>query len=44
MNIMEISEYRLVTFKEALAILNFKHDRDILTKADEFINNLEMDS
>lgn len=44
MNIMEISEYRLVTFKEALAILNFKHDRDILTKADEFINNLEKDS
>ena len=44
MNIMEISEYRLVTFEEALAILNFKHDRDILTKANEFINDLEKDS
>ena len=40
MNIMEISEYRLLSFEEALATLNFKHDRDILTKADEFINGL----
>ena len=40
MNIMEISEYRLVTFDEALSILNFKHDRDILTKANEFIDNM----
>lgn len=40
MNIMEISEYRLVTFEEALSILNFKHDRDILTKANEFIDTL----
>ena len=44
MNIMEISEYRLVTLEEALSILNFKHDRDILTKANEFIDNLEKDS
>ncbi len=43
MNIMEISEYRLVTFEEALSILNFKHDRDILTKANDFIDNMEKD-
>lgn len=43
MNIMEISEYRLVTFEEALSILNFKHDRDILTKANSFIDNMEKD-
>lgn len=40
MNIMEISEYRLVTFEEAFALLNFKHDRDILTRANEFIDNM----
>lgn len=40
MNIMEISEYRLVDFKEALSYLNFKHDRDILTKANEFIDSM----
>ena len=40
MNIMEISEYRLVTFEEALSILNFKHDRDILSKANKFIDTL----
>lgn len=44
MNIMEISEYRLVTFEEALSILNFKHDRDILTKANDFIDNVIKDS
>ena len=44
MNIMEISEYRLVTFDEAMSVLNFKHDRDILTKADEFINAMNKDS
>ena len=44
MNIMEISEYRLVTFEEALSILNFKHDRDILTKANEFIDSIKADS
>lgn len=41
MNIMEISEYRLVTCREAKKILNFRHDREILEKADEFITNLE---
>lgn len=44
MNIMEISEYRLVTFEEALGILNFKHDRDILTRANEFIDSIIKDS
>ena len=41
MNIREISEYRLVTFEQAMAILNFKHDRDIISSADEFINSIE---
>lgn len=40
MNIREISEYQLVTYKEAMDILGFKHDRDILTAANEFIDNL----
>ncbi len=40
MNIMEISEYRLLSFEEALDTLNFKHDRDILRKADGFIDEL----
>ena len=44
MNIMEISEYRLVTFDEAMTFLNFKHDRDILTKANEFIDSITKDS
>ena len=44
MNIMEISEYRLVTYEEAISILNFKHDRDILTKANEFIDARKSDS
>ncbi|MBR2021192.1 MAG: NUDIX domain-containing protein [Clostridia bacterium] len=44
MNIMEISEYRLVTYEEALSILNFKHDRDILTKANQFIDSRKSDS
>ena len=44
MNIMEISEYRLVDFEEALSHLNFKHDRDILAKANEFIDNMEKDN
>lgn len=41
MNIMEISEYRLLTFEEAYAILNFKHDKDILKKAHDFADKLE---
>ncbi len=39
MNIREISEYKLLTFKEAYETLDFKHDRDILQKADEFISS-----
>lgn len=41
MDIMEISEYRLCEFEEALSLLNFKHDRDILTKANEFIDSMK---
>jgi 8-oxo-dGTP pyrophosphatase MutT (NUDIX family) len=44
MNIMEISEYRLVTLEQALSILNFKHDRDILIKANRFIDSIKADS
>ncbi len=41
MNIMEISEYRLLSFNEAMKLLNFRHDKDILEKADKFIDELE---
>ena len=44
MNIMEISEYRLVTYDEAMSVLNFRHDRDILTKANDFIDAMNKDS
>lgn len=44
MNIREISEYRLVTFDEAYATLNFKHDKDILKKADRFADELEAEN
>lgn len=40
MNIREISEYRLVSYEQAMTILNFKHDRDILESADKFIDSL----
>lgn len=40
MNIREISEYRLLTFDEAYKTLNFRHDKDILEKADKFVNTL----
>ncbi len=40
MNIREISEYRLLSFEEAFNTLNFKHDRDILQKAEEFANSM----
>ncbi len=43
MNIREISEYRLLTFDEAYSTLNFKHDKDILKKADTFADDLESD-
>ena len=38
MSIMEISEYRLLPFQQALDALNFRHDKRILEKAEEFIN------
>ena len=38
MSIMEISEYRLLPYEEALEALNFRHDKRILEKAEEFIN------
>ena len=37
MDIMEISEYHLLPFKEAVEMLNFKHDKRILEKADNYI-------
>ncbi|MBR5308663.1 MAG: NUDIX domain-containing protein [Clostridia bacterium] len=37
MNIREISEYLLVTFDEGMKVLNYPHDRSILSKADKFI-------
>ncbi len=41
MDIREISEYRVLPFDEAFNTLGFKHDRDILTKANEFVDRLE---
>ncbi len=38
MQIMEISEYMLVTFEQALKILNYPHDRTVMRKADNFIS------
>ena len=38
MDIMEISEYKLVTYDEAMKILNYPHDRNILRKANDFIS------
>lgn len=40
MNIKEISEYLLVTFDEGMKVLNYPHDRSILSKADKFITSL----
>lgn len=40
MDIMEISEYHLLTYEEALEVLNFRHDKKVLEKADKFINGL----
>ena len=37
MDIMEISEYHLLTYEEAMSMLNFKHDKKVLEKAEEFI-------
>lgn len=41
MNIREISEYLLVTFDEGMKVLNYPHDRSILSKADKFITQLK---
>ena len=38
MNIREISEYKLLSFDEAMKTLNFKHDRDILEKAEDLLS------
>jgi len=38
MNIREISEYMLVSFDEGMKVLNYPHDRSILSKADKFIS------
>ncbi len=39
MDIREISEYTLVTFEEGMKILNYPHDRSILSKAEKFISS-----
>ena len=41
MDIMEISEYHLLPYDEAMKLLNFRHDKKILEKADKFIDALE---
>ncbi len=41
MNIREISEYMILTYEEAMKILNFKHDKDILTHANQFADKIE---
>ncbi len=41
MNIREISEYMVLTYQEAMKILGFKHDKDILTHANEFADKIE---
>ncbi len=41
MNIREISEYHLLTYDEALGLLNFRHDKEILEKANKFVDMLE---
>ena len=38
MDIMEISEYKLVTYDEAMKILNYPHDRNIMRRANDFIS------
>lgn len=41
MNIREISEYHLVSYEEAVKLLNFRHDKKIIEKADKFIDELK---
>ncbi len=47
MNIMEISEYHLLPYEEAMEKLNFKHDKKLLEKAEnhikKFLKNDEKD-
>lgn len=43
MDIMEISEYHLLTYNEAIEKLNFKHDKKLLEKAETFIKKLPND-
>ena len=38
MDIMEISEYKLATYEEAMKLLNYPHDRSILRRANDFIS------
>lgn len=38
MDIMEISEYMLVTYEEAMKILNYPHDRSVMRKANDFVS------
>jgi NTP pyrophosphohydrolases including oxidative damage repair enzymes len=40
MDIREISEYKLVNLDSALKLLNFQHDREVLLRADKFIDGL----
>lgn len=44
MDIMEISEYILVTFEEGMKILGYSHDRTVLAKANKFIDGIVKDS
>ncbi|MBP5245078.1 MAG: NUDIX domain-containing protein [Clostridia bacterium] len=44
MDIMEISEYRLLNYEDAMKTLNFKHDKKILEKAENFINKLSAEN
>ncbi len=44
MNIMEISEYILVSFAEGMKILGYSHDRTVLAKANRFIESLKREA
>lgn len=40
MDIMEISEYHLLTYEQAMEVLNFRHDKKVLEKAENFIKKV----
>lgn len=40
MNIMEISEYHLLPYNEAMKLLNFRHDKRVLERAEKYIDEL----